>query len=68
MSSSKASSAMEQHKISTPGQTSKQAEAAINSTVSEATPPPVGGATSAQYETGPSDSQVTTTITDRPPT
>jgi len=58
------SSAMDQHKISTPGKTSEVIEAAIEGSPSR--PPPVGGATSSQNETAPSNSTVTTSITDRP--
>ncbi len=58
------SSAMDQHKISTPGKTSKVVEAAIEQSPSR--PPPAGGATSSQNETAPSTDTVTTSITDRP--
>ncbi len=58
------SSAMDQHKISTPGKTSELVEAAIEASPSR--PPPAGGATSSQNETAPSNNTVTTSITDRP--
>ncbi len=58
------SSAMDQHKISTPGKTSEVVEAAIEASPSR--PPPAGGATSSQNETAPSNNTVTTSITDRP--
>ena len=58
------SSAMDQHKISTPGKTSEVVEAAIENSPSR--PPPAGGVTSSQNETGPSDQTVTASMTDRP--
>lgn len=57
------SSAIDQHKISTPGKTSEVVEAAIEASPSH--PPPAGGATSSQNETAPSDNTVTTSIIDR---
>lgn len=58
------SSAIDQHKISTPGKTSELVEAAIEQSPSR--PPPAGGATSSQNETAPSTDTVTASITDRP--
>jgi hypothetical protein len=58
------SSAIDQHKISTPGRTSELVEAAIEASPSR--PPPAGGATSSQNETAPSNNIVTASITDRP--
>jgi len=58
------SSAAEQHKNSTPGKPSELVEATIEQ--SPARPPPVGGVTSSQNETAPSDSSVTASMTDRP--
>ncbi|CAF1287753.1 unnamed protein product [Rotaria sordida] len=52
------SSAIDQHKISTPGKTSEVVEAAIEQAPNR--PPPAGGATSSQNETAPSDNVVTT--------
>ncbi|CAF4165181.1 unnamed protein product, partial [Adineta steineri] len=51
------SSAMDQHKISTPGKTSELVEAAIEQSPSR--PPAAGGATSSQNETAPSETLVT---------
>ena len=58
------SSAADQHKISTPGKVSEVVEATIETSPSR--PPPVGGVTSSQNETAPSDNNVTTSMTDRP--
>ncbi|CAF4308307.1 unnamed protein product, partial [Adineta steineri] len=58
------SSAMDQHKISTPGKTSELVEAAIEQSPSR--PPAAGGATSSQNETAPSETLVTASMTDRP--
>lgn len=58
------SSAIEQHTISQPTKTSELVEKSIENSPSR--PPPVGGVTSSQNETGPSTNNVTASMTDRP--